>query len=46
MHFSGPASSVELANAMKPAINLSRLGESTIIVDLRLGLREEVAIDS
>lgn len=46
VRLSRPASSVEPANVMKTAMNLSRPGESTITVDLRLGLREEVAIDS
>jgi hypothetical protein len=43
VRFSGAVSSVELANVMKAAINLSKLGESRISLDLRLELKGEVS---
>ncbi len=43
VRFSGAVSSVELANVMKAAINLSRLGESSITLDLSLKLKGEVS---
>ena len=42
IRFSGGVSSVELANVMKAAINLSKLGEPSITLDLRLELKGEV----
>jgi hypothetical protein len=38
----GVVSSVQLANVLKAAINLSKLGESSITLDLRLKLEGEV----
>jgi len=44
IRFSGRVSSVELANVIKAAINLSKLGKSSIItLDLRLELKGEVS---
>ena len=43
VRFSGAVSSVELANVMKAAINLSKLGESSITLELRLELKGEVS---
>jgi hypothetical protein len=43
VRFRGAVSSVELANVMKAAINLSRLGESSITLDLSLELKGEVS---
>jgi len=43
VRFSGAVSSLELANVMKAAINLSKLGESDITLDLCLELKGEVS---
>ena len=43
VRFSGAVSSLELANVMKAAINLSKLGEPSITLDLRLELKGEVS---
>jgi hypothetical protein len=42
VRFSGAVSSVEFANVMKAAMNLSRLGESSITLELQLQLKGEV----
>jgi hypothetical protein len=42
LRVSGPVSAIDLASVVKAVTNLSRLGESTITLDLRLELRGEI----